>query len=34
MPARRPLFFTVESPNSSFPAWPLETWWILDPAKR
>jgi peptide/nickel transport system substrate-binding protein/microcin C transport system substrate-binding protein len=34
MPARRPLFFTVESPNSTFPAWPLETWWILDPAQR
>ncbi len=33
MPARRPLFFGIDAP-SGFAAWPLETWWILDPAKR
>jgi len=33
MPARRPLFFTIDT-SSGFAAWPLETWWILDPAKR
>ncbi len=33
MPARRPLFFTIDT-ASGFAAWPLETWWILDPAKR
>ncbi|MEO7853374.1 MAG: extracellular solute-binding protein [Rubrivivax sp.] len=33
MPATRPLFFTVESALSTFPAWALETWWVLDPAK-
>jgi peptide/nickel transport system substrate-binding protein/microcin C transport system substrate-binding protein len=33
MPARRPLFFTIDT-ASGFLAWPLETWWILDPAKR
>jgi len=33
MPARRPLFFTIDT-ASGFSAWPLETWWILDPARR
>jgi microcin C transport system substrate-binding protein len=33
MPARRPLFFTIDT-GSGFAPWPLETWWILDPAKR
>ena len=33
MPARRPRFFTIDT-ASGFPAWPLETWWIADPAKR
>ncbi len=33
MPAQRPRFFTVDT-ASGFPAWPLETWWIKDPAKR
>ena len=33
MPARRPRFFTIDT-ASGFPAWPLETWWIRDPAKR
>ncbi len=33
MPARRPLFFTIDT-GAGFAAWPLETWWILDPAKR
>ncbi len=33
MPARRPRFFTIDT-ASGFPAWPLETWWIKDPAKR
>ena len=33
MPAQRPRFFTIDT-ASGFPAWPLETWWIADPAKR
>jgi peptide/nickel transport system substrate-binding protein/microcin C transport system substrate-binding protein len=33
MPARRPLFFTIDT-GTGFAAWPLESWWILDPAKR
>ena len=33
MPTRRPRFFTIDT-ASGFPAWPLETWWIKDPAKR
>jgi microcin C transport system substrate-binding protein len=33
MPAQRPRFFTIDT-ASGFPAWPLETWWIRDPAKR
>jgi microcin C transport system substrate-binding protein len=33
MPARRPLFFGIDT-SSGFLAWPLETWWIADPAKR
>jgi peptide/nickel transport system substrate-binding protein/microcin C transport system substrate-binding protein len=33
MPAQRPRFFTIDT-ASGFPAWPLETWWIKDPAKR
>ena len=33
MPARRPRYFTIDT-ASGFPAWPLETWWIKDPAKR
>lgn len=33
MPARRPRYFTIDT-GSGFPAWPLETWWIKDPAKR
>jgi microcin C transport system substrate-binding protein len=33
MPARRPLYFSIDT-SSGFPAWPLETWWIKDPAQR
>jgi microcin C transport system substrate-binding protein len=33
MPARRPLFFSIDT-SSGFAPWPLETWWILDPARR
>jgi len=33
MPERRPRFFTIDT-GSGFPAWPLETWWIKDPARR
>ena len=33
MPERRPRYFTVDT-ASGFPAWPLETWWIKDPARR
>jgi len=33
MPAQRPRFFTIDT-ASGFPAWPLETWWIKDPARR
>ena len=33
MPAQRPRFFTIDT-GSGFAAWPLETWWIKDPAKR
>ena len=33
MPSQRPLFFSIDT-ASGFAAWPLETWWILDPAKR
>ena len=33
MPQRRPRYFTIDT-GAGFPAWPLETWWIKDPAKR
>ena len=33
MPARRPKYFTIESALSAFPAWPLGTWWMIDPGK-
>ena len=33
MPAQRPRFFTIDT-GSGFAAWPLETWWIKDPARR
>jgi peptide/nickel transport system substrate-binding protein/microcin C transport system substrate-binding protein len=33
MPAVRPLYFTIDT-ASGFPAWPLETWWMLDAARR
>ncbi len=34
MPAVRPKYFTLESPNSEWPAWAITAWWVLDPAKR
>ena len=34
MPALRPKYYTLESPNSEWPAWAISTWWIIDPAKR
>jgi peptide/nickel transport system substrate-binding protein/microcin C transport system substrate-binding protein len=34
MPAKRPLYYTVESAIEEYPAWPITTWWIKDPAKR
>jgi peptide/nickel transport system substrate-binding protein/microcin C transport system substrate-binding protein len=33
MPKNRPKFFTIDT-GSGFFAWPLETWWISDPAQR
>lgn len=33
MPARRPRYFTIDT-GSGFAAWPLETWWIKDLARR
>ena len=33
MPAQRPRYFTIDT-GSGFAAWPLETWWIKDPARR
>ena len=33
MPAVRPLYYTIESPNDAYPAWPVTTWWIKDPAR-
>ncbi len=29
MPARRPRYFTLESPNSGMVAWAISTWWVL-----
>jgi microcin C transport system substrate-binding protein len=34
MPARRPLYFTLESPNSEMIAWAIGTWWIRVAAAR
>jgi len=34
MPKVRPQHFTVDSPNSVYPPWPIVTWWIRDPARR
>jgi peptide/nickel transport system substrate-binding protein/microcin C transport system substrate-binding protein len=34
IPAVRPIYYTVESPQESYPAWPITTWWIKDAAKR
>jgi len=33
MPAQRPRYFTIDT-GSGFAAWPLETWWIKDAARR
>ena len=33
MPRVQARYFSIDTP-SSWPIWPLETWWILDPAKR
>jgi peptide/nickel transport system substrate-binding protein/microcin C transport system substrate-binding protein len=33
MPKVRPRYFTIDT-GSGFFAWPLETWWIKDPAQR
>jgi peptide/nickel transport system substrate-binding protein/microcin C transport system substrate-binding protein len=32
-PAKRPLYFTIESPNSEMVAWPISTWWLKPGAK-
>jgi len=34
IPAVRPQYYTVESPNDDHPPWPITTWWIKDPAAR
>ena len=34
MPAVRPQYYTVESPNDEQPAWPITTWWLKDASKR
>ena len=34
IPAVRPLYYTVESPREEYPAWPITTWWMKEPAKR
>jgi len=34
LPAVRPKYYTIESPNDDEPAWGVTTWWIKDAAKR
>ena len=34
MPAVRPQYYTIQSPNDEQPAWPITTWWVKDAAKR
>ena len=34
MPAVRPKYYSIDSPNDVQPAWALTTWWIRDPARR
>ncbi|MEO7335262.1 MAG: ABC transporter substrate-binding protein, partial [Caldimonas sp.] len=33
-PAKMPLYYTVDSPNSALPPWPLATWWAKAGAAR
>ena len=32
IPAVRPLYYTIESPNDDHPPWPIVTWWLKEPA--
>ena len=34
MPAVMPKYYSVDSPNDVQVAWPIQTWWIRDPAQR
>ena len=33
LPAVRPQYYTIQSPNDEQPAWPITTWWIKDAAR-
>jgi len=33
-PAVMPKYYSIDSPNDLQVAWPIETWWIRDPAQR
>ena len=34
LPAVRPQYYTIQSPNDEQPAWPITTWWIKDAAQQ
>ena len=34
IPAVRPQYYTIQSPNEDQPAWPITAWWIKDAALR
>jgi peptide/nickel transport system substrate-binding protein/microcin C transport system substrate-binding protein len=34
MPSVSPKYYSVDSPNDVQVAWPIQTWWIRDPAQR
>jgi len=33
-PKVMPKYYSIDSPNDLQPAWPIDTWWIRDPAQR
>lgn len=33
-PKSLPLYYTIDSPNEVYPAWPITTWWLKDGASR
>lgn len=34
LPKVVPLYYTIDSPSEPLPAWPIMTWWSMEPARR